>query len=483
MEIIKSKREGRRMIYQGVLPFIKDFIEEVSKGLEARGGGGKKLSKKQKGWLGFCIMGILMTNKLCWEESAKRGLGRYSRQALSWMFRRSKLDWEGLLTSSIQTILEHYELKEGLLVGDDCDRERSKGTKRIFAVHKVYDKKRGGWFKGQTVVMLLLVTEKVTLPVGFKFYQPDPLVQEWRREEKRLKKQGVKKEKRPQAPASRAAYPSKQGLMLRLLEEFKKAHPDFNVKAVLVDAGYGSAGLMKGVNELFPESQVISQLRRTQKVRFRNQEISVEEYFARFPGVEKSLSIRGRKEVPIIRESARLFVKAQKRKCFIVALKYEAEKDFRYLVATDLSWRSQDIAAAYTLRWLIEVFIEDWKLHEGWGQCAPQYDEEGSRRGLSLSLLVDYALLLHPEQTARLENNLPAYTVGSLKQKSQIQALIETFRTLLETDNPSQSLNQIAETLQKLFPLRDSSKHMSHRCLGRLDPTPSLKYRAAQCMT
>ena len=58
----------------------------------------------------------------------------------------------------------------------------------------------------------------------------------------------------------------------------------------------------------------------------------------------------------------------------------------------------------------IEVFFEDWKLYEGWGQLAPQWDEEGSSRGLTLSLLLDHALLLHPQPRARIENNLPACT-------------------------------------------------------------------------
>jgi hypothetical protein len=72
-----------------------------------------------------------------------------------------------------------------------------------------------------------------------------------------------------------------------------------------------------------------------------------------------------------------------------------------------------------------QVFFEDWKLREGWGRFAPQFDEEGSSRSLTLSLLLDYALLLHPEQRARLENNLPACTVGSLQP---------TFRTPFSFD-------------------------------------------------
>ena len=34
----------------------------------------------------------------------------------------------------------------------------------------------------------------------------------------------------------------------------------------------------------------------------------------------------------------------------------------RYLAATDVSWRHDDIARLHTLRWLIEVFFENWKL-------------------------------------------------------------------------------------------------------------------------
>jgi hypothetical protein len=53
-------------------------------------------------------------------------------------------------------------------------------------------------------------------------------------------------------------------------------------------------------------------------------------------------------------------------KLFIVALKYEGETECRHLVANELGWRTLDIVSAYSLRWLIEVFFEDWKLYEGW---------------------------------------------------------------------------------------------------------------------
>ena len=48
--------------------------------------------------------------------------------------------------------------------------------------------------------------------------------------------------------------------------------------------------------------------------------------------------------------------------------KRQGEEDYRYIVATDLSWRTLDIVEAYSLRWLIEVVFEDWKANEGWNK-------------------------------------------------------------------------------------------------------------------
>ena len=53
--------------------------------------------------------------------------------------------------------------------------------------------------------------------------------------------------------------------------------------------------------------------------------------------------------------SARLAVCAHGKRRFVIALKYPGETEYRYLVATDLSWRTLDIVQAYTLRWLVEI--------------------------------------------------------------------------------------------------------------------------------
>jgi hypothetical protein len=469
------------MIFTQPLPFINEFIEQLDQGLRETAPH-RHLSTAQRHWLSFCLMGILMANQVCWAAFARVGLRGYSQAALSWMFRHSKLVWPLLLQVSIARILKRYGITEGVLVGDDSDHQRAKVTKRIFKAHKIFDKKTGGWFNGQTVVFLYLVTAKVSLPVGFAFYQPDPALATWKKTDQALKQQGVKKAARPAKPAPNPAYSSKLELLINLLGEFARHHPHVRVKAILADAFYGSAQWMNRAMALFPQTQVISQLQKTQKVRFRQREMTVAQYFTTYPGVTQTLRIRGGEAVTVTLGSARLYVCAHEQKRFIVALKYPGEDDYRYLVASDLSWRAIDIASAYTLRWLIEVFFEDWKVYEGWGQLAPQWDEEGSSRGLTLSLLLDHALLLHPQQQARLENQHPACTVGSLQQHTRMEALIEVIRGVVDAEHPHQRLEEILTAAKHLFPVRNSTKHMNGRDLGRLEPTPSLKYRAAVCM-
>ena len=351
----------------------------------------------------------------------------------------------------------------------------------IFALleaHKIFDKKTGGYFNGQTVVFLVLVTPKLTVPVGFRFHQADPKQVEWRKEDERLKKAGQKKAQRRAAPMLDPAYPGKAEQVLELIREFRANHPEIKVKAVLADALFGTQTFLDEASRLCGQVQVISQLRNNQKIWFRNREWSLTDYFRAYPGVPIRLRIRGGEEVDVVAGSARLQVCAHGKKRFVIALKYPGETEYRFLVATDMFWRTIDILQTYTLRWLIEVFFEDWKLYEGWGQMAKQPGEEGSSRSLILSLLLDHALLLHPEQRARLENNLPACTVGSLRQFSQGEALLECVRGLLSAENIPERLAELAEKVKMWFPLAPSGKHMSGRDLGRQVPTPSLQYRA-----
>jgi len=440
----------------------------------------RKLSRGQRAWLAFCLMGILLTNTVCWAAFERAGLGGYRLGALSWMFRRSKLPWELLWQASVSWVLHQHGITEGVLVADDSDHRRAKRTLRIHGTYKIFDKKTGGYFNGQTLVFLLLVTAKVTVPVGFRFYRPDPKQTAWRQEDKRLKRRGVRKADRPAPPARDPAYPGKADLVLALIEAFRRAHPGVKVKAVLADALYGTQAFLDEASSRCGGVQVVSELRANQKVRWRGREQAVTAFFVRYPGVPQRLRVRGGETIEVMISSARVHVCAHGKKRFVIALKYPGETEYRYLVATDLSWRTLDIAQAYTLRWLAEVFLEDWKVHEGWGQLAKQPDEEGSSRSLILSLLLDHALLLHPEQRARLENQQPACTVGSLRQHSRGEAFLACLRRLLTADNPAEHFEQWVEKVRVLFDFAPSGKHMSGRDLGRLEPTPSLRYRAAE---
>ncbi|MBF0555694.1 MAG: hypothetical protein HQK96_14285 [Nitrospirae bacterium] len=205
----------------------------------------------------------------------------------------------------------------------------------------------------------------------------------------------------------------------------------------------------------------------------------LEEYSSKYPGVPQKIRIRGGAEIEAVIRSARLRVCSHVKKRFVIALKYEGEEKYRYLAASDLSWRTVDIVQAYSLRWLVEVFHEDWKSYEGWGKLTKQQGDEGSSRSLILSLLTDHCLLLHPEQLARIENKLPACTVGSLQARVKMDSLLLDILELLSSENPKERLDQLNKKLKTFFHLESSKKHMIGRELGRLEQTPSLKYRTA----
>ena len=352
------------MLLSTPLPFVEEFINELDKGLKTHQPE-LGLSRIQRGWLGFCLMAIIMTNSVCWARFERASLGKYKMGALSWMFRKAKLPWSMMLQVGVKIVLRQHGIREGVLATDDSDHRRSKKTKRIFKAHKIKDKSSGGYINGQTIVLLVLTTPKVSLPVGFEFYQPDPAQQAWKKEDKRLQKQGVAKKERPPAPDPNPDYPGKTQIALQLMEQFRRHHSYIQVKAVVADALYGQAKFMDAAAALFGGVQVISQLHHNQNIRYRNRKQHVSTYFSKYQGVQSVLSIRGQAPITATVASARLEVCAHGKKRFVIALKYPGEKDYRYLVATDLTWRTLDIVQAYTLRWLVEVFFEDWKSYEG----------------------------------------------------------------------------------------------------------------------
>lgn len=467
------------MLLREPLDFAKEFIELINTCIKTNSPG-KTLSRHQRLWLSLCISAILLTNSICWAQFERISLGRLTLAGISWMFRRSKISWEQLLVNSVRVVLQSYGISKGVLVLDDSDRARSKNTSSLHNVHKLKDKKTNGYVMGQNIVFLVLVSPKVTIPVGFAFYQPDPAKKAWKATEKTLKAAGIAKKDRPKAPEKDPRYPTKQELALQLLKKFAHTFPEIHVQCVLADALYSDKRFMDQASLVFGgKTQVISQLRSNQIICSRGYEKTVKAYFNSYPGVPGQIPIRGGELKKVVMGGARLWVKAHQKKRFVIALRYEGEQEDRYIVATNTTWRMTDIVSAYTMRWLVEVFFSDWKQYEGWCQLAKQPGIDGSNRGLILSLLTDHALLLHPEQKALLKHNLPACTVGSLREHIRFDAMMQFISQLIDSEDPITALSECVEQIKNVVILAPSSKHLNHRTLDRLESTVSLKYRDA----
>jgi len=239
--------------------------------------------------------------------------------------------------------LKAHGIRGGVLVVDDSDKKRSKTTKKTAKAHKIKYKTTGDYINGQSIVFLLLVTDIITIPVGFALYEPDPEKTAWVKKIKAFKKLGCPKDKRPPESSKKPNYPTKSELALQLLRAFQQFHPIISIQCVLADALYGNAQFVNIASKIFNGVQVISQIRNNQNVRIQGRTLSVKEYFARYSAVPKQLAVRGSKEVAIIVNSARLVVCAHGVKCFVFALKYKGESEYRYLIESDLTWRTEDI--------------------------------------------------------------------------------------------------------------------------------------------
>src|SRR5881409_3305874 len=273
-------------------PFVSAFVDAVDAAIRTHQPH-HALSATQRTWLAFCITAVLVTNSMCWARFERASLGTYAMAALSWMFRHSKIPWDPLLVASVRVILRHHGLTSGSLVVDDTDNPRSKSAKALASLYKLRDKDSGGYLWGQSLVFLVLVTPKISIPVGFVFYQPAPELIAWYKKEKALKKQGVPKNQRPPKPAPNPQYPPKEQLALHLLEAFKAQHPHIRVHCIMADALYGTATFVDGASALFGGVQVLSQIRSNQNMRVGKRAQHVADSFATHPGTPHRLRIRG----------------------------------------------------------------------------------------------------------------------------------------------------------------------------------------------
>ena len=113
------------MIVGEGLPFIKNYIQSLN-ALIKEHSPNSGLSKLQCTWLSFLVLGILVTNSLCWARFERFSAGSYKASALCWVFKKSKIAWDLLLYASTLKIIETYRIKYGVLAIDDTDSERTK---------------------------------------------------------------------------------------------------------------------------------------------------------------------------------------------------------------------------------------------------------------------------------------------------------------------------------------------------------------------
>jgi len=117
----------------------------------------------------------------------------------------------------------------------------------------------------------------------------------------------------------------------------------------------------------------------------------------------------------------------------------------------------KEVMEAFSIRWLIEVFFEDWSGYQGFYSLAKQCGEEGSLRPLTLSLLFDHCFLFHADQLSLLKHNQPLATFGSLLEKTRAMALCHFIQGILNDPNPKDKLRQFIDNLEDIYPLRSSN--------------------------
>jgi hypothetical protein len=126
--------------------------------------------------------------------------------------------------------------------------------------------------------------------------------------------------------------------------------------------------------------------------------------------------------------------------------------------------------------------MQAWTSYEGWSQLTKQPGDEGARPSVLLSLLGEHSLFLHPDHQHQLQNNLPAYTVGSLRANVQVECLGNVIDDLVASDDPQEQLKRCTNALHEVFAFGSSKKQMNQRQWGRLEPPPYLKYRVEEGM-
>ena len=260
------------MFISDTLPFVRKYNDEIDGALKVYDENAK-LAKSQKAWLGFCVMAVFVTRTFCRAKFERACLGVRSSAALSWMFGWSAIPWQILLAASTVVVIRRFGITRGRLVLDETDKKRSKSAKFIFKLHKIKDKASGGYINGQKLVFLYLVADTVSIPVGFEFHRLDPELKKWKKNDEKLRRQGVSKRNRPPEPPRNPSCPAVAEIALILLKQFRVNHPCAKIDCILADALYGTRMFVDEASAIFGGVQAISQIKTNQNVGYRNRDI------------------------------------------------------------------------------------------------------------------------------------------------------------------------------------------------------------------
>ena len=378
------------------------------------------MSAMQRTWLAFCVTAVWITNSIRWARFARASLG-----PLRWLLCRgcsgtAKFPGTNYLWPVCASFYGTMASPRGAssLMTPITRAPIGQATRPL---HKVRDKENPGYRWGQSLVFLVLVTPKISLPVGFVFYQPAPEFSAWYQQAKVLKKQGNPPKQRPPKPAPNAQYPTKQQLALRLLAAFKAQHPTsgWTVLRRMPSMAQGPLSMRPRPSSVACKSSPKSAAIKT----FGPGHVNSTWPTSSHPSLHaQTIRIRGVRRW-WYGSAARVYTSVPTKQSGSSRRSNRRGGDYRYLIASDLSWRTLDIVQGHSLRWLVEVFIQDWKSYEGWSQLTKQPGEKGARQSVNPSLLL-ITVSSSSDQQHQLKNNLPAYTVGSLLAHVQVECLV-----------------------------------------------------------
>jgi hypothetical protein len=78
------------MIIGDSLPFIQDYVLALNDAIKEQSPDAA-LTRIQRYWLSFVILGLLVTNTLCWARFERFSCGTYAMSSICWMFKKQKL--------------------------------------------------------------------------------------------------------------------------------------------------------------------------------------------------------------------------------------------------------------------------------------------------------------------------------------------------------------------------------------------------------